>query len=469
MTQSLDDNTVIENYGVWYEYQLASLLIGDSEILENLGHSVCSLRDVHKGDRYKDFSQAALNDILQLARDYYESQPDNSSAGTFVWDTLRDWCAILEGRGDIPAGSCDNTYVPAINTLQEAYPEVNRGYITSGLFQKWLKRRRSAQLAATFASRPGISIDTMLDLFETETAKLDNQMSDEVRGSFGHSFTEEASDGLGELIPTPFVQLNQRIGGGIRKGGYTVVAGAMSSGKTAITMQFAAHFAANGYRTVVITTEEPLVSLDLRMISNVCNINYGRIINGWDKAYLSDDERRTIEEKSNQIAPYLLMLDWRRKDPANMRSELSRTLKDLKRKGWMPDVLMFDWIGGLMPEINAGNAAHVRLLMQSCSDYLDKIAKDENIATIGLAQIDPVKAEKKKRIFMSDLAENKKLALKAAFFFGLSSRKEQYEESSTEGANTFIREQTINIDKPRVGTGGYFTVKRQMEFQRFIT
>ncbi|RDI65711.1 DnaB-like helicase C-terminal domain-containing protein [Nocardia pseudobrasiliensis] len=92
------------------------------------------------------------------------------------------------------------------------------------------------------------------------------------------------------IFPTPWVRLNEVIGGGQHPKRVYIVAGRPGGGKTIGLLNLAHHMAENGHRALVFSLEMPELEMVSRVMSAGAEANYGRItrreLDQWDRRKL---------------------------------------------------------------------------------------------------------------------------------------------------------------------------------------
>lgn len=81
----------------------------------------------------------------------------------------------------------------------------------------------------------------------------------------------------GDIIPTPWPELNERLAGGLHSGRSYLIAGRPGGGKSLGITNFASHAAQNGARGLLYTVEMGRVEIASRIISAGAEVEYGDI------------------------------------------------------------------------------------------------------------------------------------------------------------------------------------------------
>lgn len=200
---------------------------------------------------------------------------------------------------------------------------------------------------------------------------------------------------MGEVVPTPWPELNDVLSGGLHPKRVFVVAGRLGEGKSIAGGQLAQSAAEQGFSTLAVSAEMPGLELVGRMMASGAQVEYGEITRF---AMTADSQYRVAEYcETNRDMP-LWVLD-RTDLTVEAVGSVARTVK--RQRGL--NVLMVDYLQLLA-------ATDKRMPREQQVSHISKalhhIARDLDCAVVVLAQLnrDNVKANRKP--VPSDLRES---------------------------------------------------------------
>ncbi|WP_144156528.1 replicative DNA helicase [Paraburkholderia sp. BCC1885] len=227
------------------------------------------------------------------------------------------------------------------------------------------------------------------------------------------------------VTSTGFVDLDAKLGGGMRGSELIIVAGRPSQGKTAFSMNIGVKVARSGGVVLVFSLEMSAEALHQRNLANVGGIHLGHILDG-KKITLEDWPRLTY---AVQVMSEMQMLV----DDASGLSlaEIVSRSRAAKRRAGRLDLVIVDYLG-LM---TGGSEESQNLRIASYSAGLKGLAKQLNIPVLVLAQLNRgVEQRPNKRPNMSDLRDSGAI------------------EQDADVILMLYRDEVYNLDSPDKGT-----------------
>lgn len=163
--------------------------------------------------------------------------------------------------------------------------------------------------------------------------------------------------------------------GGIRSGELWIIGALPGRGKTALGLQIAAANAANGVPTLVFSLEMAKELVLQRILAAISGVKAGRIRN---PNFLSERDLRDLQEAAAKCAEWPLYVDESSQLTVDeLRARAKLFVRRHRVKLIVADYLRLIRAGGRELREQVGNAA----------DCLRRIAKEENIAVVGLSQL----------------------------------------------------------------------------------
>jgi len=209
--------------------------------------------------------------------------------------------------------------------------------------------------------------------------------------SFVETLSERES-GKARGIPTGFTALDDKLK--IQPGDVIVIAGRPSSGKTALALQIAAHFADTGTPTGIFSMEMSEGQLVDRLVSSIGRVSMDSVLSG--RVVGDDGDKITCAVARLQDMP--LVID---DQPGLTVHELSAKARTMKRKYGIK-ALMVDYIG-LM---SSGQENRVQAIGE-ISRGIKCLAKELELPILLLAQLSRKCEERTdKRPILSDLRDS---------------------------------------------------------------
>ena len=283
------------------------------------------------------------------------------------------------------------------------------------------------------------------------------------------SFDEAMShghDGSVPLIPCCMPQVNEKIGGGFRRGESTLVAGATGGGKTVFATMLAADFASQGVNTVFVTTEQKPYELLTRMLSNRCAIPFSEFSEMGEHCIIPPNVANVPEYMINitaqreQMKDHLKFLDWSNASGKTAQQDLEADLLVMHRQ-FPFEVVVFDWIGGALSRTRDS----LREVYIDAANKLHDLAKKHHWVVVMFAQLNKRLCDKKRYCNSTMLAEATAMADNATNAIYISALRPE-DGSDTNASYNDI--QWFNVDKARKGPAGSLMVVRNFAYQKFV-
>lgn len=414
-------------------------------------------------DNKKDFSNPHSNILFDLLRRFYITcaEEDNSICSP---ELLWSWISRLEVSGDLIQGEGGSIYSLYTHILGCDQNHLNgwAPLFHTKTIVHWLRGTRQRQLIADIQRSNTIIDSSELSRRLSEEESLIGTLADYPVGKLGDSILQQQPDNM--AIPTPYSKLNAKLAGGYNRGSFVVWAGAQDTGKSTVAAQHAGYLAMQGYKVLFITTEDSHRKVDSRILSNLANIDYGIIDQGVYLNALSEEQKKRIMDKIVDLKDNIEVVDWSMEAVPDIHGVIHDLLDKQESRGWVPDVIIVDWIGRVLGKMANERMDLLRHIMQDTADKLAMLARQRDIVAIGTAQLNPDTSYNKKNVGMSNLSECKTLTKLAQYFIAITGMRVDADDTS----RNYKEEQWFNIDKAKSGEGGKISVKRKFQYQRFV-
>jgi hypothetical protein len=268
-----------------------------------------------------------------------------------------------------------------------------------------------------------------------------------------------------DRISTGMAALDASLAGGLGKKEYVLFIAPQGAGKTVLACQLATTMSLQGDVGLLVTTEQPDVELAPRMVSNNCNIPFGRFTkqgfhaeHGW-----TQDEVHRYREWVKEIRGRLYIKNW---DKAkSVTANLEEVIREVLKVAGKLDYLVLDWIGGAMGVISANDSSAIRHHYQFTSDAMADIADDHNLRAVAFAQAHPVRALNKKKVDASCIAECASMGRNATAVFGITALLDQMADDESDVV--YSKNQFFYCSKGRKAENKHVRVQRDFGYQRF--
>lgn len=255
-------------------------------------------------------------------------------------------------------------------------------------------------------------------------------------------------------------------------------------GKTILANQFLWDFARGGAKVVLVTTEQTPAVLIPRVISNTTSTPFSDFVKS-SAINLSDIEKTTTipnipaymwtdpnKAARMQVVEQVLIdnvkfVDWTGSNKHSITEHLACEIDALRTTGWIPDVIIFDWLGGALEGTDTPDK--LRLIFKQGADFFATYCQTNNYLGIMFQQLAQGLALNKKIVHVNMLAEAKNTVEKFDGFLGISGMHEA-EKNIDDAIVTkpkLMRKQYIHVGKTRNGEGGVCGVAQEFVYQRF--
>lgn len=337
--------------------------------------------------------------------------------------------------------------------------------LTGTYLLDWLKRRRTKFITTQFTGT-GKPPGWLQDRLNEEMRKLDHVVlgaaADRLR-PFGYGLDNPEKD-VPRII-TRLPTLNRVTGGGIGKGEGTLVIAPSGVGKTTAGCQFAVDFVnLSRQKGLYVTTEEPQVKIERRMVSNLCNIPISQIKDNFDINTFGDAQRQAYDKmRTCYNQQNFHIFHWPKNSTMSIEKGLEEQIDRAAQVMGGIDFVILDWLGAALGGMETDDRK-LRLSYHNGAANMARIAEAWKIATVTFAQT----TEKGKGIALVDsrhLAECKTAHWEMTTVLGMSGLLND-EAAYDAGKSIYRKEQNIFISKARYGEGGVVKIHRQMDFQR---
>ena len=349
-------------------------------------------------------------------------------------------------------------------------------------FADWIQGRVTLLTANTINNQRQLGVLTLANLKDAvkrlETATLPVRNDNIING---------ASFVYGKRRIAPFValpnfpQLSTAIGGGFYWGDATMIAGINAGGKTILMMQLADAFATAGYRTVVVTTERRPDELFMRCVSNRLQVDLRRL-SGMDKmlpnveaeidyipefVWNNPGMKSQMENIFSEYENNLLFIDWSKGENLSIPTNFDSTMEQVERQGWIPQIVLFDWVGGGLD--NIVKKENLRHYYQEAADCLINHGKRHKRIMIMAAQLDKnAVGPKKSYVDMSMLSECKTMTNNLTNCINITALRDNNAHAGDSVHSVMQPRQNLCVAKATRGlTGTIVPVRADFQFQQF--
>jgi hypothetical protein len=487
------EETFFYRYPDLFQKGLLLATIKSYQFYKSIKAKLCPFES-QRNNRRPDFTAPNYNRVFTMVAahwDHWAPQLDQSQEYEVSLDQLEDMISQEMRQNRLTQAEAEKLFEQLKLDLDTVSfgPDILRKLHEHPMVTRWLDRRAATNLIEQAFNSRNLRPMTLADLkIQVDAAQL-------ALTTAGTNVTRGADLIYGRKIcdlpfPTDLDKLNSAMGGGPRSGSTTLIAGVNGSGKSILAMQLARHYACNGARVVVFTTEQSPDQLLIRMLCSYLRIGIDRFLEVPAAfANLPTEQRRHVHldlplvpesvmaEYADQIRefytliwPRLFFVDWS-KSPMAVYKDFDVEMANLANTGWDPDIVVFDWIGGSLESVRSSSKSGLdtRLLYKEAVETLVAHGKKHNRVMIATAQIGKGKVkDNTTHVRMPHLAECLSMTDNITNFIGISSLKNS-STSAGEGLQTDRAEyQWLCLDKSRFGPGGSVRVKAAFRIQAFL-
>jgi hypothetical protein len=467
-----------------FEPQILACFIGSHSFFLGNNRSICEV--LRNNNRRQDFSKNWMNVLYEGVVTYwsgYENIQEGPIPRSILDININQ--ANEQGRlidrelGDIEA-SLENIYTLAANNLSSTVR-----FIENGVLAEWIGIKLTASLINDVSANPiSATPDELLSRVSVIKERQSAHEVDETLVTMDMAFAGSVT--RGELLHSPWPELDEKVGGGFAKGEHTICASVTGGGKTVLATQLASTFALSGLKVLFATTEQEPVPLIHRMLSDVVDIPFTYFthsdqvdqVTRLPRNVANDSDWvsgcREFQETTRHNMRFINWSSSRKTVESDLRASIQSwrdwTPPPEPEPGWdlepnfEPDVLIFDWIGSALAQ---GREREMRHLYEAVATELKHIAIADNMSVFSFAQLNKMLSKGKAKCDHTMLHECKSLpdqAVNAIYVSGLTNNNQD-----ENGAETFLPGQMLNVAKSRFGPGGSFRIIRQFQHQRFAT
>ena len=455
---------LIDSNRDWFEAQLIAGCCKDPALCSRVKDTLC-VHPSEAGYVQEDFPYPVDNLIYRIIRRYREETAGHAGLNVVPQDYFGAALNVLVEKGEVladnvPAALERFRYLLA-QTAESILPQLadHVGY--------WLAKRRIQKAVVVAANDANFLRPEELAAEINQAVALQDQMGAE---KSEHEFGDGWIQGVPDVsrLSTGLRRLDEVVGGGLGIGEFALFIAPQAGGKTVMACQLGAKFAQDGHDGILITTEQPHVELERRIVSNCCGIPFKLRKDGFHPEKLSPDKAAQVAKLHELIRKKMLILEWRSDRAKSMTTDLREVVRAYREKrGKNPDWLIVDWIGGGLGPLAPQQLQYYRLLFHQLANELGALAEREKIVVVGFIQANTVTRKNNLRIDSTHIAECKTAGQSAHTIVGISAMQESADAMENGDATAFARRQLLWVSKSRKGTGGGVPVERDFEYQRF--
>lgn len=254
------------------------------------------------------------------------------------------------------------------------------------------------------------------------------------------------------VTPTGFVDLDGKLGGGMRGSELIIVAGRPSMGKTAFSMNIGGNVAQSGGVVLVFSLEMSAKALHQRNVARVGGIPLGHVLDG---KKIRDEDWPRLTHAVQVMSEMQMLVD----DMSGLSlAEIVSRSRSVKRRAGRLDLIIVDYLG-LM---TGGSEESQNLRIASYSAGMKGLAKQLDVPVILLSQLSrEVEKRNNRRPQMSDLRDSGAIEQDADVIMFLYRDQVYNPDSPDRGTAEII------IGKQRNGETGPVRLAFDGEYQQF--
>lgn len=237
-----------------------------------------------------------------------------------------------------------------------------------------------------------VVVDTALDGMRGMLGGGNNRISFGEIASRTYDMLAAVAKGEIKSIPTPLLDLNYYMNGGLRKGEVTVLAAYTGQGKSALALEIARNAARKGFRSLLVSREMGPEQYGMRAFSSISGIGVDEM---WNAAKLQPDQWVALADAMNEMQSLPIEVTDRVATVEDVRREVRR-MKSI-------DLLVIDYLQILrtrekFPNDNS-RVSHI-------SRIIKEIALDMQIPVLLLSQFSRPPKGSQQRPKVSDLRDS---------------------------------------------------------------
>lgn len=451
----------------WYEDSILLAALRCPDIWPLIHKTLCLGTDFKT--EANDFSNPFRFHIYRAIKKYRALQSD---AGTAVISTELSSSTIrtmlnlmsVENASTMRAEDIPETLEFYEKVIKDDQTEEELQTLVKCSYGRWILDRKIGAITeeAQYTDVRGKQyLDILHDSLDTLNARLGEKEEDTLKGIADVIDQDEV---VTERLPFSSVlsPFNDALGGGLGKKEHIMIVGATGSGKTVFACQVAANMASQGFKVCYVTTEQPANELVPRIVSSMsmsssAPIPFNLIKDGVERKKLSPEQLEMLDKIKDQLNPTLGIEEWL--GSGLTASDLDNTVRKFKKRYGGLDVLVLDWIGGALDNLDPQLKRDYYL---RAAQKMKELAYTHNIATVSMAQ---ATADVTRVRYISDkhIAECKTIHREAVAGFGISSLADERENTEV----TYSPYQYLYAFKSRKAPGRVMQLTRQFKYQSF--
>ena len=225
------------------------------------------------------------------------------------------------------------------------------------------------------------SVLTVVKEYDTRTT-FEEVSANKIDSSDNH-FNSLLDDDNCETVPTGCKPLDERLGGGMRKGDFGIFLAGTGIGKTCVTSGFAAHAAWHGYKVAHVILEDKPDDIEAKYYGYICNAAVstfrGKTATPEGKAFIRE-RREAIKDRLAEMfannVRLIAAIDKNKKIHRMSVKDIDVQLTRLSNEGFDADLLIidyFDRIKCLIPKLEIFQKD------QMISDELNELVINHNV------------------------------------------------------------------------------------------
>lgn len=258
------------------------------------------------------------------------------------------------------------------------------------------RRQVKAKLEGAIQSIGDQDADTVIDVAMDDLRGMMNGSGNTLTSAQIAQKTFEMLDGIsrGEIrsIPTPLVDLNWQISGGLRKGEVTVLAAYTGQGKSALAQTIGRYAARRGFRTLLVSREMGPEQYGIRALSSITGMDSSKLLQA---KKLDSGQWTALADACNEMSSLPLDFTFRAATVEDVRQEVRR-MKNV-------DLLIVDYLQILQTrdkyQSDNSRVSHI-------SRTIKEIALDMQIPVLALSQFSRPPKGTNQRPKVSDLRDS---------------------------------------------------------------
>jgi replicative DNA helicase len=221
-------------------------------------------------------------------------------------------------------------------------------------------------------------VSSRLETLSQVNVKNEPQLASSTMTQFIEELDEVYSGGGTKALSTGFIDLDEKLNGGLRPGNLIIVAARPKAGKSAFASNIANNVAEAGYVVMELSMEMTVKDIHARNVASVGGIHMDHVI---DAKKLTDEDWPRLTHAIQKIHAWQLYLD----DEAALTLMRARAkMKQIKRRAGRLDLVVIDYLQ-LMSGSNQGDNRNTQI--EEITRGLKNTAKELGTTIILLSQL----------------------------------------------------------------------------------